>query len=99
MKLIKSLVLGLLGTGVMMAINYIGAKANGVLPLGIRQDGGEYTSEVGFGLRRYTIHAMMEGEPSFRGIRFEPVSFIISVVLLAVIFYIVLTVIEKRKAL
>ncbi|MBQ1477297.1 MAG: hypothetical protein IIZ33_04055 [Erysipelotrichaceae bacterium] len=98
MKKLIALLLSLGLTGVGMLVNYLGYLDRNYLPLGIHMDGGEYTSEIGFGLHRHTIHAMMPGEPNSYGLRFEPVSFIVSVLVFFLIALLILNIIEKRKA-
>ena len=96
-KALSSILLGLVITLAGLFVNYLYFQKEGHLLLGWKMWGGEITSETGFGLRMVRIYAMMQGESDRISLRFEPISFVSSVILFSLLVYLLYGMFAKVK--
>ena len=96
-KLLISLTAGLVISLLGMLINYRSYLKRGYLKLCITNHGGEITIQDGFGLRCVHIYAMEMGQSGSQSLRFAPVNLLVHILVIALIVYLIITVIEKVR--
>ena len=93
LSLIISSVINLVG----MLINFISFNNSGHMPLAIKIPGGECLLELGFGLRAFHTYAMRMGDSDSVSFSFAPITLIVQILLIALIVFIIITIIKKAK--
>ena len=93
LSLIISSVINLVG----MLINFISFSNSGHMPLAIKIPGGECMLEIGFGLRAFHTYAMAMGDSDSVSFKFAPISFIVQILVVALIVFIIILIIKKLK--
>ena len=84
-----------------LVINLLCYFKQGYLPLAYHMYGGEITSEAGFGLRHVHIYSMLPNSSDSRSLRFAPLNFILTWLVLFVGVWLIITLIgliAKKRA-
>ncbi len=99
-KLLIAFIAAIAITLICFAVNYISYKTTTFIPFAVRHDGGEVTTQTGFGWHVVHTYAMTPNDHDSRSIRFEPFSLIFSVLILTGVIFILLlagTAIFRKK--
>ena len=97
-KGILSLAMALLLSFGGMLWNYLSYKNTGLLRWAYRMYGGEITVETGFGLRSSIIYGMTPDQLTQRSLHFAPVNFLITIAVIALAVFVILTGLDHLKA-
>ena len=93
-----SLFAGLAFTLAGLLVNYIHYRNYSRMLLAFRVYGGEITMERGFGLKVVKIYAMTPEQSSTMRFSFDPLTFVLSVILLSIVAYAVIFLIGRSLA-
>ena len=89
-KLLIAFIAAIAITLICFAANYISYKLTTFIPFAVRHDGGEVTTQTGFGWHVVHTYAMTPNDHDSRSIRFEPFSLILTVLILTAVIYCIL---------
>ncbi|MBQ9425594.1 MAG: hypothetical protein IJU42_06590 [Erysipelotrichaceae bacterium] len=96
-RTVISLVSGLVLTLAGMLWNYLSYREDKWLRLAYNMFGGEITIQSGFGLRLVHIYSMRPEKGDSISLRFDPISFLVCLIVLSFLVYVILTVIVKIR--
>ena len=96
MKLFNAFLISLGITLAVMAVNYVYYLNNKWLLLCLTMHGGEITVQFGFGLVLSHIFAMRPEDHDSIRLRFEPISFVLTILVLTAIIYVVFRFIKRK---
>ena len=89
-KLLIALIAAAAITLIGFAVNYFSYKSTTYIPLAVRHDGGEVTVQIGFGWQCVHTYAMTPNDHDSNSLRFEPISLILTVLILTAVIYCIL---------
>lgn len=80
-----------------MLINYLHFRRTNYLMYSVKTFGGEFMGETGFGLTVSHIYTMIQGGNDTHSLRFNPIGFILSFLIIAAVFYALLLIISALR--
>ena len=95
--MIVSFLAGVFLTLAGLLTNYLYYQKNHTLLLARRMFGGEITVETGFGLKMIHIYGMTPLDSGSVSLRFDPLSFIISILIFTILIFIIISLLNRKK--